>query len=59
MAPPIASESTNDTLAANGWSTAGITEAILSNNGTVQQVKATVPAGGGVRRFLRLEVTGN
>ena len=47
----------NDTLAAGSWSTAGVTGQILTNNGTVQTVKASVPAAAGSRRFLRLKVT--
>lgn len=43
----------------NDWSTAGVsTPTILSDNGTTQQIKATVPAGSGVtKRFVRLKVT--
>ena len=40
------------------WSTDGVVEEILSNNYTVQQVKATVPVGTGDQRFVRLKVTG-
>lgn len=47
----------SDTLMANTWQTTGVTEQILSNNGTVQQVKATVPAGSSGHRFVRLKVT--
>lgn len=47
----------NDTLNDANWSSAGVTEQILSNNGTLQQVKADVPAGGNDRRFVRLRVT--
>ena len=48
----------SDTLA-NDWSTAGVAApVILSDNGTTQQIKVTVPYGGGVgRRFVRLKVT--
>jgi autotransporter-associated beta strand protein len=38
------------------WSTAGITSSILSDNGTTQQIKATVPAAG-TKRFVHLKVT--
>jgi hypothetical protein len=40
------------------WSTTGVTEMILSDNGVVQQVKATLPAGAVGKRFVRLEVAG-
>ncbi len=48
----------SDTLA-NDWSTAGVAApVILSDNGTTQQIKVTVPYDGGVgRRFVRLKVT--
>lgn len=46
----------SDTLAANSWSNAGVTEQILSDNGTVQTVKASVAAGTGTR-FLRLKIS--
>ena len=46
----------SDTLLAP-WSTVGVTQQILSDNGTVQQVKATVPTGGNPRRFVRLSIT--
>jgi autotransporter-associated beta strand protein len=39
------------------WSTAGVTSSLLSDNGTTQQIKATVPAGTNGRRFVRLKVT--
>ena len=38
------------------WDTSGITSSVLSDNGTTQQIKATVPAGG-ARRFVHLKVT--
>jgi hypothetical protein len=44
-----------ETLDAGSWSTAGITESILSDDGPVQQIKATIPAGG-KRLFARLSV---
>ena len=48
----------SDTLS-NNWSTTGVSApAILSDNGTTQQIKVTVPAGPGVtKRFVRLKVT--
>jgi hypothetical protein len=47
----------SDTLATNSWSSAGVTEQILSDNGTVQSVKASVAAASGGRRFLRLKIS--
>jgi hypothetical protein len=38
------------------WSGAGVVETLLSDDGTTQQVKATLPAGSGGRRFVRLRV---
>ena len=41
----------------DGWTTAGVSEAILSDDGTVQQVQATIASGGAAARFARLKVT--
>ena len=48
----------SDTLA-NDWSTTGLSApVILSDNGTTQQIKVSVPAGSGItRRFVHLKVT--
>ena len=46
----------SDSPASASWSTAGVTEIILSDNGTAQQIKATLPAGV-MRRFVHLSVT--
>ncbi len=46
----------SDSLAAGSWSSAGVTEQILSDNGTVQTVNASVAAGGGPR-FLHLKIS--
>ena len=46
---------TDDFLTA--WSAAGVTETIISDNGLVQQVTATMPSGGNDRRFVQLQVT--
>jgi hypothetical protein len=46
----------SDTLEATSWSGSGVSEQILSDDGTHQQVKATLPAGSGGRRFVRLRV---
>lgn len=48
----------SDTLPGTSWSILGVTETILSDNGTVQQVKATVPAGSNGSRFVHLKVAG-
>ncbi len=47
----------SDTLDPDSWSTAGVSEQIPIDNGTVQTVMATVPAGSGGKRFVRLNVT--
>ncbi|HRJ08969.1 MAG TPA: hypothetical protein PK490_05445 [Prosthecobacter sp.] len=47
----------SDTLAANDWHTAGVTQQPLGDNGTLQQMQATLPAGSLGRRFVRLRVT--
>lgn len=46
----------SDDLPLGNWSVAGVSHLILSNNGTVQQMKATLPAGSAGRRFVRLSV---
>ncbi|MEQ1932815.1 MAG: choice-of-anchor D domain-containing protein [Fimbriimonadaceae bacterium] len=48
----------NDVLSEAGWSSIGVTEAIQSDDGVTQVVKATLPAGTGAARFVRLKVTG-
>ena len=45
-----------DSLTSGAWSSAGVTEQILSDNGTVQRVKASVAAGSG-SRFFHLKVS--
>jgi hypothetical protein len=47
----------SDTLGSNSWSSAGVASVIQSDNGMTQQIKATVPAGAGGKRFVRLRVT--
>jgi uncharacterized delta-60 repeat protein len=39
------------------WSAAGVVEEVLSDDGALQQVKATIPAGSNGRRFVHLRVT--
>lgn len=47
----------SDNLAGNEWHDTSVTESILSDDGSVQQVKATLPTGANGRRFVRLKVT--
>ncbi|MFZ4767411.1 MAG: choice-of-anchor D domain-containing protein, partial [Roseimicrobium sp.] len=47
----------SDALAVGSWSTAGVTETILSDNGTTQQVKASIPVGSATSKFARLSLT--
>ena len=48
----------SDSLAANSWSATGVTQTVLTDNGTIQTVKATVPAGPATPlRYARLKVT--
>jgi uncharacterized delta-60 repeat protein len=47
----------SDTLQQNAWSSIGVSEIVLSDDGTLQQVKAVVPDGGNGSRFVRLRVT--
>jgi autotransporter-associated beta strand protein len=46
----------SNSLLPNSWSNAGVTEEILSDNGVIQSVKATVAAGANGQRFLHLKV---
>lgn len=41
----------------SNWIPAGGAEQVLTDDGTTQQILATVPAGGGPRKFLRLKLT--
>ena len=48
----------SDTLTSNSWSSALVTQSILTDNGTIQTVKATIPAGPAIPlRYARLKVT--
>jgi Bacterial TSP3 repeat len=48
----------SDTLAANSWSATGVTQTVLTDNGTIQTIKATVPASPSIpKRYARLKVT--
>lgn len=46
----------SDTLAAGSWTSVG-GGTLITDNGTLQTLKAVVPAGSGPRRFVRLKVT--
>jgi hypothetical protein len=46
----------SDDLSLGSWSSSGVTQAILSDNGTVQSVRASVAIGPSSKRFLRLHV---
>jgi uncharacterized delta-60 repeat protein len=46
----------NATLDSAGWSSIGVTETILSDNGTLQVIEATIPAPTGSACFTRLQV---
>jgi microcystin-dependent protein len=48
----------SDSLAPGSWSTAGVTEQVLTSAAGVQTVRASLPAGPGPRLFVRLRVTG-
>ncbi len=48
----------SDDLMSPNWSSEGVSEEILSDDGTLQQIKASVSGGSGARRFLRLKVPG-
>ncbi len=47
-----------DDLTQTTWSTAGVSETILSDDGITQQIKATLPAGTSGKRFVRLKAMG-
>jgi hypothetical protein len=47
----------SDTLEAGSWSSETVVEQILSTEAALETVKASVPAGSGGKRFLRLRVT--
>lgn len=46
----------SDSLLGTPWSSAGVTQAVLSADGATQQVRAVLPAGESARRFVRLKV---
>lgn len=48
----------NDDLTnTDGWFDTDVTEQILNDDGSVQEVKATVPKGSSTQRFLQLSIT--
>jgi len=47
----------NDTLQAAAWSHTGVNETIVGDDGTLQSIQATLPAGDSGRRFVRLRIT--
>jgi len=47
----------SETLQAGSWSAVGVSEQVLSTTSTLEQVKASLPAGTLGRRFVRLRVT--
>ena len=46
----------SDDLASPSWSTTGVTEVVESEDKMVQHVRASVSAGTGPRRLMRLKV---
>jgi len=46
----------SDSLVSTSWSTSGVIQTVLLDNGVTQQVKAVLPAGQNGRRFVRLKV---
>ncbi|MFZ2278024.1 MAG: cadherin-like beta sandwich domain-containing protein, partial [Prosthecobacter sp.] len=47
----------NATLSAASWSSSGVTQTVLSDDGTTQQVKAVLPMNGASTMFVHLSVT--
>ena len=46
----------SDTLAAPDWTSSGVTSAVVSEDNSVRTVRATLPAGPGGQRFVRLRI---
>lgn len=46
----------SDTPGLGSWSSVGMSESILSDDGTVQEILATIPAGAADRRLEKLRV---
>jgi len=47
----------SNTLASGSWSSAGVTQNVLSDDGTTQQVKALIPINSAPAKFVRLLAT--
>ena len=47
----------SDTPDTGPWQSTGVTQSIVTGSGSVQEMKATLPAGSGGERFVRLRVT--
>lgn len=47
----------SETLVPNDWHTDGVTEEIISDDDSIQQIQATVPSGTSGHRFVRLRIT--
>ena len=45
------------TMAAGSWSSSGVTQSVLSDDGTTQQVKAVIPMNAASTKFAHLSVT--
>ena len=46
----------SDSLLAGSWSSTGVSERVISGNATVESVQASVPAGSGSKRFVRVRI---
>lgn len=46
-----------DALQSSAWSHSGVTESIVSDDGILQSIRATLPAGNAGKRFVRLRVS--
>ncbi|VGO11735.1 hypothetical protein PDESU_00281 [Pontiella desulfatans] len=46
-----------DNLSSNTWSSAGVGETVLSDDGAVQQVESTLPMGSSTERYFRLRIS--
>jgi alpha-tubulin suppressor-like RCC1 family protein len=47
----------SDTLAAGSWSSSGVAQTVLSDDGTTQQVKAVIPINAANAKFVHLSVS--
>ncbi|WP_395753131.1 peptidylprolyl isomerase [Prosthecobacter sp.] len=45
------------TFASGSWSTTGVTQNVLSDDGTTQQVKAVIPTNSATAKFVRISVS--